>query len=219
MSYDYLFKYIIIGNSGVGKSCTLLQFTDNEFQNSHEVTIGVEFGTQTIELENKEKKIIKIQIWDTAGQECFRSITRSYYRGAAVAILIYDITNSKSFKDISNWLKELLLNSENKMTIAIVGNKSDLSDKRQVSRKEAQEFAEENGCMFIETSAKDSTNINKLFKQTSLDVYKKMNKGSIPTYQYEFHGIKKGPRYHEDADIDIDIDTKENKSMLSKCCS
>jgi len=210
MSYDYLFKYIVIGNSGVGKSCTVLQFTDNSFQNTHEVTIGVEFGTQTIEVENKENKVIKLQIWDTAGQECFRSITRSYYRGAAVAILIYDVTNRKSFKDISNWLNELLLNCGNKMTIAIVGNKSDLSGKRQVSQKEAQIFAKENGCMFMETSAKDSTNITKLFEQTALDVCKKINKGLISTDQFEFYGIKKGPMYH--------VIIEENKSMMSKCC-
>ena len=99
MSYSYLFKYIIIGDTGVGKSCLLLQFTDKRFRNDHDITIGVEFGSRMIQLDNKE---IKLQIWDTAGQESFRSITRSYYRGAAGALLVYDITRRDTFSHLSN---------------------------------------------------------------------------------------------------------------------
>ena len=99
MSYSYLFKYIIIGDTGVGKSCLLLQFTDKRFRHDHDLTIGVEFGSRMLRLEDKE---IKLQIWDTAGQESFRSITRSYYRGAAGALLVYDITRRDTFSHLSN---------------------------------------------------------------------------------------------------------------------
>ena len=94
MSYDYLFKYIIIGDTGVGKSCLLLQFTDSRFRNDHDLTIGVEFGAKIVNIENKS---IHLQIWDTAGQESFRSITRGYYRGAAAALLTFDITRRETF--------------------------------------------------------------------------------------------------------------------------
>merc|ERR1712072_165860 len=103
MSYDYLFKYIIIGDTGVGKSCLLLQFTDRRFQPIHDLTIGVEFGARMITI---DKKQIKLQIWDTAGQESFRSITRSYYRGAAGALLVYDITRRETFTHLTSWLEE-----------------------------------------------------------------------------------------------------------------
>merc|ERR1711912_100142 len=103
MSYAYLFKYIIIGDTGVGKSCLLLQFTDKRFQPVHDLTIGVEFGARMITI---DKKQIKLQIWDTAGQEKFRSITRSYYRGAAGALLVYDITRRETFEHLQSWLED-----------------------------------------------------------------------------------------------------------------
>mmetsp|Transcript_39676 Transcript_39676/g.35416 ORF Transcript_39676/g.35416 Transcript_39676/m.35416 type:complete len:106 (+) Transcript_39676:85-402(+) len=103
MSYSYLFKYIIIGDTGVGKSCLLLQFIDKRFRQKHEVTIGVEFGARMINVDGKN---IKLQIWDTAGQESFRSITRSYYRAAAGALLVYDITRRETFTHLTRWLDE-----------------------------------------------------------------------------------------------------------------
>merc|ERR1712226_894021 len=121
MSYAFLFKYIIIGDTGVGKSCLLLQFTDKRFQPVHDLTIGVEFGARMVNIDNKQ---IKLQIWDTAGQESFRSITRSYYRGAAGALLVYDITRRETFDHLATWLDDARQHSGSNMVIMLIGNKS-----------------------------------------------------------------------------------------------
>ncbi|PKI71464.1 hypothetical protein CRG98_008137 [Punica granatum] len=127
MSYAYLFKYIIIGDTGVGKSCLLLQFTDKRFQPVHDLTIGVEFGARMITIDSKP---IKLQIWDTAGQESFRSITRSYYRGAAGALLVYDITRRETFNHLASWLEDARQHANANMTIMLIGNKCDLAHRR-----------------------------------------------------------------------------------------
>lgn len=123
-AYKYLLKFIIIGDTGVGKSCLLLQFTDKRFRANHDLTIGVEFGARIISIQGTP---IKLQIWDTAGQESFRSITRSYYRGAAGALLVYDIGRRETFDHLSKWLQEVRDNSTVSMSIILIGNKSDLS--------------------------------------------------------------------------------------------
>merc|ERR1712063_189343 len=151
LPYKYLFKYIIVGDTAVGKSCLLLQFTDKRFQPVHDLTIGVEFGSRTITIDDNQ---IKLQIWDTAGQESFRSITRSYYRGAAGALLVYDITRRDTFNHVSRWLEEARSNGNPNMVVLLVGNKSDLDARRQVQRSEGEQFAEKHGLIFLETSAK-----------------------------------------------------------------
>ncbi|CAM9460348.1 unnamed protein product [Phaeothamnion confervicola] len=168
MSYAYLFKYIIIGDTGVGKSCLLLQFTDKRFQPVHDLTIGVEFGARMINIDNRQ---IKLQIWDTAGQESFRSITRSYYRGAAGALLVYDITRRDTFNHLTRWLEEARQNSNSNMVIMLIGNKSDLEHRRAVSTKEGEQFAEENGLIFLETSAKTAANVEAAFIKTAEKIY------------------------------------------------
>jgi len=163
MSYAYLFKYIIIGDTGVGKSCLLLQFTDKRFQPVHDLTIGVEFGARMINIDNRQ---VKLQIWDTAGQESFRSITRSYYRGAAGALLVYDITRRETFNHLTRWLEEARQNANQSMCIMLIGNKSDLDHRRQVSKEEGEKFARDNGLIFLETSAKTAANVKRhSFKQ------------------------------------------------------
>jgi len=176
MSYSYLFKYIIIGDTGVGKSCLLLQFTDKRFRHDHDLTIGVEFGSRMIKIEDKE---IKLQIWDTAGQESFRSITRSYYRGAAGALLVYDITRRDTFTHLSNWLQDARENGNADMIITLVANKTDLDSRRTVSKEEGEAFARENGLIFIEASAKTSTNVEEAFQNTAQTIYAKVKEGSI----------------------------------------
>ncbi|CUV04148.1 unnamed protein product [Cryptosporidium hominis] len=171
--YDYLFKYIIIGDTAVGKSCLLLQFTDRRFRVDHDLTIGVEFGARIINLDAKK---IKLQIWDTAGQESFRSITRSYYRGAAGALLVYDITRRDTFNHLSKWLNDVKRNATPNMTIILVGNKSDL-DRREVTTEEGVEFAEQNGLLFIETSAKTSNNVEEAFLKVAEKIYKNILDG------------------------------------------
>ncbi|KAE8659800.1 Ras-related protein RABB1c [Hibiscus syriacus] len=159
MSYAYLFKYIIIGDTGVGKSCLLLQFTDKRFQPVHDLTIGVEFGARMITIDNKP---IKLQIWDTAGQESFRSITRSYYRGAAGALLVYDITRRETFNHLASWLEDARQHANANMTIMLIGNKSDLAHRRAVTTEEGEQFAKEHGLIFMEASAKTAQNVEEV---------------------------------------------------------
>lgn len=188
MSYTYLFKYIIIGDTGVGKSCLLLQFTDKRFQPVHDLTIGVEFGARLI---NIDQHSIKLQIWDTAGQESFRSITRSYYRDAAGALLVYDITRRESFSHLTRWLEEARQNGNPNMTIMLIGNKSDLEHRRVVSTKEGEAFAKENGLIFLETSAKTATNVEAAFMNTAEKIFEKIKKGAYDPTR-EGNGVKLG---------------------------
>nr|ACF24570.1 Ras-related small GTPase Rab2 [Gymnochlora stellata] len=212
MSYAYLFKYIIIGDTGVGKSCLLLQFTDKRFQPVHDLTIGVEFGARMITI---EKQLIKLQIWDTAGQESFRSITRSYYRGAAGALLVYDITRRDTFNHLTQWLKEARQNSSHQdMVIMLIGNKSDLDHRRQVSTKEGQQFADQNGLIFLETSAKTAANVNEAFCATARKIYKNIENGTYDTTN-EAHGIKVGLSNNK---MNYDTEYKTNSNSSGGCC-
>jgi len=191
MSYAYLFKYIIIGDTGVGKSCLLLQFTDKRFQPVHDLTIGVEFGARMINIEGKQ---IKLQIWDTAGQEAFRSITRSYYRGAAGALLVYDITRRDTFNHLTTWLEDARQHSNSNMVIMLIGNKSDLEARRDVKREEGEAFAREHGLIFMETSAKTAANVEEAFINTAREIYDKIQEG-VFDINNEANGIKIGPQH------------------------
>ncbi|KAI6650237.1 Ras-related protein Rab-2 [Oopsacas minuta] len=188
MSYSYLFKYIIIGDTGVGKSCLLLQFTDKRFQPVHDLTIGVEFGARMITIDQKQ---IKLQIWDTAGQESFRSITRSYYRGAAGALLVYDITRRETFEHLTTWLEDARSYSSSHMTIMLIGNKSDLDTRREVQHSEGEEFARQHGLIFMETSAKTAANVEEAFIGTAREIYEKIKAGTVDVTN-EANGIKLG---------------------------
>jgi len=176
LPYKYLFKYIIVGDTAVGKSCLLLQFTDKRFQPVHDLTIGVEFGSRTITVANQQ---IKLQIWDTAGQEKFRSITRSYYRGAAGALLVYDITRRETFDHLTTWLEDCRKFSSQNITIMLIGNKSDLEHSRVVSREEGERFARENGLFFLETSSKTAQNVEEAFINVAKDIFEKVESGKI----------------------------------------
>lgn len=160
--YDYLFKIVLIGDSGVGKSNLLSRFTRNEFNLESKTTIGVEFATRSV---IADSKLIKAQIWDTAGQERYRAITSAYYRGAVGALLIYDISKLSSFENIEKWLKELREHAELHIVIMLVGNKSDLKGLRAVRSEDAAIFAERNGIAFMETSALDGGNVEVAFQR------------------------------------------------------
>ena len=166
--YDYLFKVVLIGDSGVGKSNLLSRFTRNEFNLESKSTIGVEFATRSIPVDSKT---IKAQIWDTAGQERYRAITSAYYRGAVGALLVYDISKQVTFENVERWLNELRDHADNNIVIMLVGNKSDLKHLRAVSTEEAAQFAEKHGLSFIETSALESTNVEEAFQQILTEIY------------------------------------------------
>ncbi len=165
---DYLFRYIIVGDVSVGKSCIMLRFSSNQFREEHELTIGVEFAIKFYEIKNKN---IKIQIWDTAGEEAFQSITKNYYKNAIGALLVYDITKKSSFDHLKNWLDNIRENSSRNIKIILIGNKTDLEDKREVTFEEGEEFAKNNGLFFLETSAKNFININESFNKLTEEIY------------------------------------------------
>jgi small GTP-binding protein len=174
--HDYLFKVVLIGDSGVGKSNLLSRFTRNEFNIESKSTIGVEFATKNITVDGK---VTKAQIWDTAGQERYRAITSAYYRGAVGALLVYDISKHSTFENVERWLKELRDHAEPNIIVMLVGNKSDLRHKRAVPTSEAVAFASEHGLAFIETSALDSTGVDEAFKQILSEIYKVISRKAM----------------------------------------
>ncbi|KAM7277590.1 hypothetical protein ACFE04_004724 [Oxalis oulophora] len=172
MSYDYQFRFITIGDTAVGKSCLLYQFTSQKFNPLHDITIGVECGSRIVTVHNRP---VKIWINDTAGLERFKSITRSYYRDAAGALLVYDITRRETFYHLANWLKEVQEVAKHKMIITLVGSKCDLARKREVSTEEGQQFAKEHGLLFIEASAKTCLNVDQAFIMTATNILPNIN--------------------------------------------
>jgi len=165
--YDYLFKLLLIGDSGVGKSCLLLRFADDTYTESYISTIGVDFKIRTIELDGKT---IKLQIWDTAGQERFRTITSSYYRGAHGIIVVYDVTDLDSFNNVKQWLQEIDRYACDNVNKLLVGNKCDMSARKVVEYNTAKEFAEQLGIPFLETSARTSTNVEQAFLTMAAEI-------------------------------------------------
>ena len=158
--YDFIFKVLLLGNSDVGKSSMLLRFVDSVWNDAFIPTIGVDFKVKTLEINNKR---VKMQIWDTAGQERFRTVVSTYFRGAHGILLLYDVTNKDSFKNLENWLIEIEKNSNQKVLKILIGNKCDLTEDREITTEEGQTFANRNGMEFMETSAKMNTNVSEAF--------------------------------------------------------
>ena len=188
INYDYLLKYIIIGDAAVGKSNLLLRFAQNDFKTEYQLTIGVEFGAKNIEINNKK---LRLQIWDTAGQENYRSITRAYYKNSVCAILVYDISNRETFEHISNWIEDCIAQSPKTVFMVLVGNKSDLNENRKVTFEEGQEMAKNNNLLFFETSAKTGENVDKIFEDSAKEIYNKINEGYYDL-ESDICGIKRG---------------------------
>ncbi|KAH0787589.1 ras-related protein RABB1b [Histomonas meleagridis] len=188
------FKFIIVGNSAVGKSCLLLRFDEGRFQPIHDVTVGVTFSIKILQINGRE---VKVQIWDTAGQEVFRSITRSYYRDSACAIIVYDITDSTTFDKVDSWIEDVRNLSPANCHIVLVGNKSDLNDKRAVQKDKAQEYANSKGINYYETSALTGEGVEELFNECVQDVFN--NSLGIHT-------------------LDQSVDVAKNKEGKKECC-
>ncbi|EIM89968.1 ras-domain-containing protein [Stereum hirsutum FP-91666 SS1] len=207
-NFDYLFKVVLIGDSGVGKSNLLSRFTRNEFNLETKSTIGVEFATRTISVDGKT---LKAQIWDTAGQERYRAITAAYYRGAVGALLVYDIAKHATYVNVTRWLKELRDHADSNIVIMLVGNKSDLKHLRAVPTEEAKAFSAENGLSFIETSALDASNVESAFQTILTDIFRIVSNKSL-----EPSGDAIKPSSGDTLTVSPSVDT--SNAQASKCC-
>jgi Ras-related protein Rab-11A len=176
--YDYLFKVVLIGDSGVGKSNLLSRFTRNEFSLESKSTIGVEFATRSLTVDTK---VIKAQIWDTAGQERYRAITSAYYRGAVGALLVYDVTRHSTFENVERWLRELRDHTDPNIVVMLIGNKSDLRHLVAVPTDDAKSFAERESLYFMETSALEATNVENAFSEVLTQIYRIVSKKAMDT--------------------------------------
>mmetsp|Transcript_5685 Transcript_5685/g.5859 ORF Transcript_5685/g.5859 Transcript_5685/m.5859 type:complete len:218 (-) Transcript_5685:372-1025(-) len=180
--FDLLFKMIIIGDSGVGKTNILSRYIKNSFSFDTRSTVGVEFGAKKVEVNGFK---VKNQIWDTAGQERYRSITNTYYKGAKGALVVYDIAKRDTFDNVSKWINELRMNGEKDVVVVLVGNKCDLNEERTVSHEEGEQKARELNTAFIETSAYQAVNIDKAFTMMVEEMIKELTKLSSAEYEKE----------------------------------
>jgi len=179
-TYDFLFKFLMIGSTGVGKSCLLHQLLEKKFKAESTHTIGVEFGSKVVSVAGKS---VKLQIWDTAGQERFRSVTRSYYRGAAGALLVYDSTSRESFNSLTQWLTDAKTLASPNIVIILCGNKIDMEADREVTFLEASRFAQENEILFLETSAMTGENVEDAFNKCAKTILTRVESGVIDPQQ------------------------------------
>ncbi|BAM79145.1 small GTP-binding protein of Rab family [Cyanidioschyzon merolae strain 10D] len=216
--YDYLFKIVLIGDSGVGKSNLLSRFTRNEFNLESKSTIGVEFATRSVQTDGK---VIKAQIWDTAGQERYRAITSAYYRGAVGALLVYDISKRSSFENAERWLKELRDHADQNIVIMLVGNKSDLKHLRAVTTEEGQQYADARGLSFIETSALDASHVEEAFVRILTDIYRLVHKRHLASGDPTVAKSASGAVYQAGRGETISVGnlSHDNRSSKRKCCS
>ena len=170
--YDYLIKLLLIGDSGVGKSCLLLRYSDDSFTSSFIATIGIDFKIKSILIDDSK---VKLQIWDTAGQERFRTITTAYYRGAMGVLLVYDVSDEKSFSNVANWMRQIDQNAADNVNRILIGNKCDVSsDERRVTYEQGKQLADEYGIKFFETSAKVNTNVESSFMAIARDIVERL---------------------------------------------
>lgn len=225
-SWDYVLKFVIIGDAGVGKSSILVRLTDQRFLHSPDPTLGVEFGSKLIYVPD-EDKTVKLQCWDTAGTESFRSITRSYYRGAAGALIVYDVTSRNSFNNCRSWLKDVRQHADPHLTAILVANKVDLCQaaaeegttaadgpSRDVSREEAERWAKEEDMLFIEVSAKSGQNVDLAFDQAARDILRKIHSGVFDDSKSP--GVRSAGKQ---ASADPNALTLETSDTKQGCCS
>jgi Ras-related protein Rab-8A len=165
--FDMQIKLLMIGDSGVGKTCLLLRYANDSFSPTFISTIGIDFKIKNVQLDGKK---IKLQIWDTAGQERFRTITTSYFRGAQGILLVYDVSDRKSFMSIRNWIAQIQMHADVNVNKILIGNKCDMNDQRAVTTEEGETLAKEYKISFFETSAKQDTNVENSFISIATDV-------------------------------------------------
>ena len=206
---QYTFKFIIVGNAAVGKSNISFRFTKGEFSEKYQATIGLDFSYKNITIGENN---YRIQVWDTAGQECFKSISRGYYKSSVCALIVYDITNRESFNNISTWVEECQNNGPRTITLVLVGNKSDLENNRVISYEEGEELAHRFNMKFYETSACTGKNIDKLFYETTESIVKGIE-NNIYDLSNDECGITVGSCKKRS-----NIKSNDLKTTKKKCC-
>ena len=204
-NYEFMFKVVLVGDSFVGKTNIMSKYLKNEFHEDSKATVGVEFGSKQF---NVEGHSIKAQIWDTAGQERYKSITSAYYKGAKGAFIVYDITRKNSFDSIDKWINDVTAVADKKITIVLIGNKSDLEDQRQVTKEQGEDKANKLQVAFLETSAFSGENLEKAFQMMIKEVYQKCHEEMMSEGDVDI--IKGGE--------DINL-AKKNNSGEKKCCA
>jgi len=202
--YDYLFKLIIVGDTNVGKTNIMSKYIKDQFNITSKSTIGVEFGTKILEIDNKK---VKAQILDTAGQERYKSITSAYYKGAKGAFIVYDITNKSTFESVDKWIKDLNSYGDKNLTMLLIGNKSDLEDKRIINKEEGEEKAKSFELGFIETSAYNGDNIDQAFDIMLKEVLKR----------YIVENDVNNDEFEGGTGNNIEL-VKKNETKKKKCC-
>lgn len=197
------FKVIVVGESGTGKTAIIQRLINNTFRSESQATVGVEFKSFNCEIDGKPTKL---QIWDTAGQEKSKSVAKSYFRNAVGALLVYDVTDRHSYEEVEIWLSDIQCLSHPNSVIILVGNKTDLMDTRVIGQKEAEYFAERHGILYIETSAKDGSNVQDTFLNLAREIYNKVNSGSLilPTLKQQPAMLYTDPNKKSDATIHED---------------
>ena len=201
--YEMMIKVILIGDSAVGKTNIMSKYLKGEFMENSKATVGVEFGSKLFTIDNHK---IKAQIWDTAGHEKYKAITGAYYKGSKGAFVVYDITRRDTFDSADKWINDLKASADPKINIILIGNKSDLDDKREVLKDQGEEKAKSFGCAFLETSALNGDNIDKGFEMMISEIFKKY--GNDSNEDDELGSVEKGE--------DIKLDKKENQKK--SCC-
>ena len=212
----YMVKIIIVGNSNVGKTNIVTRYVKGEFSNEYMITIGMDFLTCNLELDNK---IFKLRLWDTAGSEKFRSVTRGYYSNTCYALIVYDITDDSSFNSVKQWIEDVQSFANKDTNLVLVGNKVDLNNKRKISKEEGQNLATEYGMDFYESSALTGENINDIFEGICQKVNQQIDEGKIdlndPSNGISVSEIEEGMKIHktmsfaENANIILQVPKKK----------
>ena len=204
-NYEMMFKVVLVGDSFVGKTNIMSKYLKNEFHEDSKATVGVEFGSKQFTIEGHS---VKAQIWDTAGQERYKAITSAYYKGAKGAFIVYDITRKNSFESVERWVSDVISVADKKITIILIGNKSDLEDQRQVTKEEAEEKANKLEIAFMETSALSGDNLEKAFEKMIDEIYKKCHEEILADGDLDI--IPGGE--------DINLSKKNENAQKKKCC-
>ena len=216
LDFDYLLKFIVIGDSSVGKSNIISRYKENKFDEKGQPSIGVQFIAKNVVIENTT---FRLQVWDTAGQETFRSMTRIYYKNSSCAFIVYDITEKESFNHVESWISECKKIAPETVLLVLIGNKSDLNESREVSYEEGLKFAEKNKMLFFETSAKNGVNIENIFKKSVENISNNIKEGKYDLTD-DACGIKicKSEKNINIEEFDYESTIPKKVTKKKKCC-